>query len=44
MTEKYLTALCHLSGFFLYAEPYMLMMRALWEQNYIPSDIRQYLA
>lgn len=31
-------------AFFTYAEPYMLMMRALWEQNYAPSDIRQYLA
>lgn len=31
-------------AFFTYAEPYMLMMRALWEQNYAPSDIRKYLA
>ncbi|HEB1318667.1 TPA: radical SAM protein [Escherichia albertii] len=31
-------------SFFSYVEPYMLMMRALWEQNYAPSDIRQYLA
>lgn len=31
-------------AFFTYVEPYMLMMRALWEQNYAPSDIRQYLA
>lgn len=31
-------------AFFTYAEPYMLMMRALWEQNYSPSDIRKYLA
>lgn len=30
-------------AFFTYIEPYMLMMRALWEQNYAPSDIRQYL-
>lgn len=30
-------------AFFTYVEPYMLMMRALWEQNYAPSDIRQYL-
>lgn len=31
-------------AFFTYVEPYMLMMKALWEQNYAPSDIRQYLA
>lgn len=31
-------------AFFTYVEPYMLMMRALWEQSYAPSDIRQYLA
>lgn len=31
-------------AFFTYIEPYMLMMKALWEQNYAPSDIRQYLA
>lgn len=31
-------------AFFTYVEPYMLMMRALWEQNYAPSDIRKYLA
>lgn len=31
-------------AFFTYIEPYMLMMRALWEQNYAPSDIRKYLA
>lgn len=31
-------------AFFTYVEPYMLMMRALWEQNYAPSDIRHYLA
>lgn len=31
-------------AFFTYAEPYMLMMKALWEQNYAPSDIRKYLA
>lgn len=30
-------------AFFTYIDPYMLMMRALWEQNYTPSDIRQYL-
>ncbi|HGY3715115.1 TPA: SPASM domain-containing protein [Citrobacter gillenii] len=30
-------------AFFTYVNPYMLMMRALWEQNYTPSDIRQYL-
>lgn len=30
-------------AFFTYVEPYMLMMRALWEHNYAPSDIRQYL-
>ncbi|WP_353655442.1 radical SAM protein [Citrobacter sp. Cy230] len=30
--------------FFTYIEPYMLMMIALWEQNYAPSDIRQYLS
>ncbi len=31
-------------AFFTYVEPYMLMMRALWEQHYAPSDIRKYLA
>lgn len=31
-------------AFFTYIEPYMLMMRALWEKNYAPSAIRQYLA
>lgn len=31
-------------AFFTYVEPYMLMMRGLWEQNYPPSNIRQYLA
>jgi uncharacterized protein len=31
-------------AFFTYVEPYMLMMRALWEQHYAPSDIRQCLA
>lgn len=31
-------------AFFTYVEPYMLMMRALWEQNYAPSDIQKYLA
>lgn len=31
-------------AFFTYVEPYMLMMRALWEQNHAPSDIRLYLS
>lgn len=31
-------------AFFTYIEPYMLMMKALWDQNYAPSDIRKYLA
>ncbi|TGB73197.1 radical SAM protein [Escherichia sp. E4702] len=31
-------------AFFTYVEPYMLMMKALWDKNYAPSDIRQYLA
>ncbi|MFS9381735.1 anaerobic sulfatase maturase [Citrobacter sp. ANG330] len=30
-------------AFFGFVEPYMLMMKSLWEQGYAPSDIRHYL-
>lgn len=31
-------------AFFDFVEPYMLMMKSLWEHGHAPSDIRRYLA